>query len=134
MAGEAGVLLGELLVGVGRKRSRKNRGRGEEEGKTLHACSLRVFFKFTRSGIGARQVTPWHSHALTGSGRTGFSRVGGRPFIPSGNARTMTSGRNSRASSACQAGRDSLRPRRIKVRGGRSISSSAMAMAPNPAG
>src|SRR6185295_83243 len=134
VAGEAGVLLGELFLRMSRQRHRNGDGRGQDECETLHACSLRVFFKCTRSLIGARQVTPRHSHALTGSARGGLSSTAPRPGVPSGSASTVRSGRNSRTSSACHAGSASPRPRRISVRGGWSASSRAMLMAAKPAG
>src|SRR6266513_3361671 len=129
VAGEAAVLPGKLLVRPRGQRGSERRDAKQEYGR-FHGLSLNVLRKSTRSLMGSRQLTPRHSHPLTGSGRGGLSRAGGRPGAPSAIASTVVSGRNSRASSACQPASASGFPRSTRRPGGCRCSSSAIAIAP----
>src|SRR5262245_26446457 len=134
VAGEAGVLLGQFVARHGGKRNPRHADEGNTGHHKLHAFSLRVAFKSTRSLIGSRQVTPRHSQALTGCARRGLSRSAGRFCAPSGMASTSVSGRNSRASSRRQPAMASGAPLRMSVLGWASCSSKAIAIIANPPG
>src|SRR5205814_10180620 len=129
VTGKAAILPGKLLVRPPRQRGNQRRDAKQECG-TFHGFSLSVFRKSTRSLMGSRQLTPRHSQPLTGSGRAGLSRAGGRPDMLSAIANTVVSGRNSRASSACQPASGSGLPRSTRTPGGCRCSSSAIVIAP----
>src|SRR5687767_12607888 len=130
MAGKAGVLLREFVASPGGE----NCKHAEGECCALHVFSLRIFLKFSRSSMGARQLTPRHSHALTFPGRAGLSSSAGRPAMPSGIPRTRVSAMYSRASSACQSRIASSVPRSTSVFGCARCSSSAKAIMAKPPG
>src|SRR5258708_26800732 len=132
VTGKAAVLLGKLLVRPHRQRGHQRRDAKQECG-TFHDFSLNVLRKSTRSLMGSRQLTPRHSHPLTGSGRAGLSRAGGRPGAPSAIASTVVSGRNSRASPACQPASASGLPPSPPTPGGCRCSSSPIVLSPQPA-
>src|SRR5581483_9518894 len=132
VAREAVVFLRQVFL-----RSRGQRGeRGDSEKQhgRLHRGSLQVCSKFTRSSMGGRQVTPRQSHPLTLPFETGLSSGAGKPPSPSASARTVVSGRYSRARAARQASTPSGGPRRTRTFGPASQSRSASAMAAKPAG
>src|SRR6266850_2222337 len=132
MAGEAVVLLREFLLRI--RGQRRGRRQGEEQYSLFHGVSLHTAFNCMRSLMGARHITPRHSHPLTGCERRGLSSGAGSRAASSGSASTTPSGRYSRANSSRQRSSSGPRPRSTRSFGGTSCSASAMAMAANPAG
>src|SRR5438105_2063120 len=132
VAGEAVVLLGELLVGMRGQRERYPR-HAEEDGDDFHGFSLQACFSCVRSLIGSRQLTPRHSHPLTGSGRAGLASTAGTLATPSAMASTLVPARYSRAQSPLQPEKSRSRPRKTSTAVGSSCSQSAIAMVAKPA-
>src|SRR5687767_13663679 len=124
VAGEAGVLLRELIARLRRPRGQQT----ENQNCTLHAFSFRASFRCCRSPIGSRQVTPRHSHALTAPGRRGLSSGAGRPRVPSGIASASVSDIERPASARCHEASACGSPRRTTVFGCAHASSSAIAI------
>src|SRR5258706_1046770 len=118
VAREAVVLLRELFACLGGVAGRDGGARDGQDCELLHAFSLfcggylRIFFKSTRSAMGGRKVTPRHSQPLTGSAPAGFSSGSGSPFVPSGIASRVVSGRYSRASAARHSASGAALPRK----------------------
>src|SRR5438034_6644011 len=131
VASEAIVLLREFLLGV--RGQRRGYRQGEEQCGLFHGFSLHAAFNCMRSLMGARHITPRHSHPLTGCGRCGLSSGAGSRSAPSGSDSTRPSGRYSRANSSRQRSSSGPLPRSTRSFVGMSCSPSAAAMAAKPA-